>query len=123
MLALVVEDEPALSAFYRRVLEKIDYTVISASDGAIALNTLKNVEVVPDLIILDIHLPEIHGLQVLEFIANQESLHSTHVVIATAGSEYERYVGLVPSSEFLLKPIMPASILNLAKRIRPRHET
>jgi len=114
--AFVIEDEPALRNFYDKVLTQAGYDVTLARDGRLGIE-LFDTHPLPQLLILDVRLPDMDGLDVLQHMANHPDLHSIHVVIATAGQEYEQYVGIVPSSEFLLKPVLPSQILAIAKRI------
>ena len=120
MRALVIEDEPALQVFYQRVLQKANYTVDIASDGQQALLSLSGFDA-PHLIILDMRLPDTNGIEVLNYITKQEHLQNTCVLVATAGAEYERYTHAVPTAEFLLKPVRPTQILEIAEREVQRH--
>jgi CheY-like chemotaxis protein len=115
--ALIVEDEPALQQFYLKVLEKNDYQVDLARDGRAAIDLLR-AHPAPHLVLLDVRLPDMDGIGVLEYMAQDHTLQRTHVVVASAGKEYEQYIHLVPSSEFLLKPILPSQIMSIAQRIR-----
>lgn len=112
-LALVVEDDSALRMIYRRVLTSIDYDIIEAEDGATAIEILE--EHNPDILFLDILLPLVNGIDVLEYIYNTPRLHHTHIVIVSSNRQFERYADEMPSAEFILKPIRPAQIRELAK--------
>lgn len=120
MHALIVEDDLALQVFYDHVLQRAGYEVHIAIDGEQAIEFLHHNQ--PDLIILDMRLPYINGTHILEFIAEDEGLMQSHVVIATASQEYEPYVQKVPSAEFLLKPVMPKQIGEIAQRIMKERE-
>lgn len=115
MLALVVEDEIAIATLYQRVLEQVDYQVLTAHDGGEAIEQLE--QHTPELIVLDIRLPLVNGLDVLNYIAETSRLQGTHVVIATSSHEFKNYTTLVDSAEFLLKPIRPLQIQTIAKRL------
>lgn len=111
--AMVIEDETALRIIYERVLTKTDYEVLLARDGHQAIEMLRGVA--PDLIFLDMLLPNVSGLVVLEFIAQQPHIAThAHLVIASSSKEYEQYVSIVPSCEFILKPILPTQIRDIA---------
>lgn len=100
---MVIEDETALRIIYERVLTKTDYEVLLARDGQQAIELLRGIT--PDLIFLDMLLPNISGLVVLEFIAQQPAIaNHAHIVIASSSKEYEQYTNLAPSCEFILKP-------------------
>ena len=111
--AMVIEDETALRIIYERVLTKTDYEVLLARDGQQAIELLRGIT--PDLIFLDMLLPNISGLVVLEFIAQQPAIaNHAHIVIASSSKEYEQYTSLAPSCEFILKPILPTQIRDIA---------
>jgi len=115
MHVLIVEDDAGIQNFYDRILQQIGYEVHIAMDGEQAIEHLQ--EHVPNLVVLDIRLPYINGLHILDFIAQNPRLSQTHVIIATASQEYEQYVTKVNSADFLLKPIMPKQIIDIATRI------
>lgn len=115
-IALVVEDEPGLRALYDHTLKRAGYTTHLAPNGRAAIELLGGLQ--PALVVLDIHLPDVKGTEVLEYIASQPLLHGAHVIIASASHEYEQLVGLVPSAEFLLKPVLPKQILTIAERVQ-----
>lgn len=115
--ALIVEDEIALQELYGRVLGNSGYDVTLAADGNFAIQLLEK-NVAPQLILLDIRMPNRNGLEVLEFLKNYPGVENIHVVIATASRAYEEYAGILPSSEFLLKPIMPSHLQDIASRLQ-----
>lgn len=117
MKALVVEDDKALQVFYQHLLTKIGYQVTMVGDGEAALHDL-NESAAPELIVLDMRLPGVNGLAVLEYIAQAAHLQSTHVVVTTAGKEFEQHTRRLPQAEFLLKPVSPAQVLEIATRVR-----
>jgi DNA-binding response OmpR family regulator len=116
MHALIVEDDPALQNFYDRILQQFNFDVHIAIDGEQAIAFLSGNA--PELIVLDMRLPYLNGVHILDFIAQTPHLNAVHVVIATASQEFEQYVQKVPSSEFLLKPVLPNQISEIAARIR-----
>jgi CheY-like chemotaxis protein len=111
---LIVEDEPALRDIYQRVMQKQAWHVCEARDGEEALAFLQ--DTTPDLIFLDMLLPHVSGLQVLQYLASQPHLHRAHVVIISSSQEYARYTSLLPSCEFYLKPILPSKIQEIILR-------
>ena len=114
--ALVVEDEDALHLFYQRILKNVGFdSIITARNGAEAIQYLQNTE--PLLIVLDMRMPLSGGLDVVQYIEENPRLHATHVIIASASQEYEHVVRRLPSAQFLLKPVMPAQLIQIATRI------
>lgn len=112
MLALVVEDEAGLRLIYRRVLEDLGFRVLEAPDGELALTHLANA--VPDVVFLDMLLPNINGVTVLNEIVTDTRMQNTRTVIVSSNKQFERMVGNNPLISFILKPIRPAQIRELA---------
>ncbi len=76
---LLVEDEPMLGNLLKQRLQKENYEVIQARDGAEAVKILKQEPV--DLVLLDIILPKMSGFEVMEAINSDPSMHVAPVVI------------------------------------------
>lgn len=112
MLAVVVEDEISISLLYKRVLEKLGYQVIEALDGETALVILERYQ--PDIIFLDMLLPKVNGVTVLNYITT--SSHLTHVptIIVSSNKQFELMANTHPSVNFVLKPIRPEQIRHYA---------
>jgi CheY-like chemotaxis protein len=114
-LALIVEDDRKLADIFSITLRS-DFEVVVATDGQTALDRLA--ELVPDLIILDIHLPHVSGLDILRQIRADQRLAATRVIVATADGL--RGVDLQGMADLtLLKPVSPMQLHNLAMRLRP----
>jgi CheY-like chemotaxis protein len=115
-LALVVEDDPDLSTIFASALESAGFEVEVINDGGKALARL--VDVVPHLVILDLHLPHLSGANALRQIHADRRLIETRVVICTAdaamASELGKQADLV-----LLKPVMYSQMRDLAIRLVP----
>jgi DNA-binding response OmpR family regulator len=79
---LVVDDEPTLLATLRFNLEREGYEVITASDGGEAIALAQNVR--PDLVLLDLMLPGMHGFEICRALRKHTSIP---IVILTARSD------------------------------------
>ena len=113
MRFLVVEDEQRIADFVKRGLESAGYAVDTASDGRSAIDMVHATDY--DLIILDMMLPDIDGLKVLERIRNRKT--SPPVLILSArGSVDDRVKGLeLGADDYLVKPF---AFVELLARVR-----
>ncbi len=81
-LALVIEDDPKLSTIYDTVVKQAGYSTEIIRRGDEALKRLPLVS--PSLILLDIHLPYVSGVELLKVIRTTEALAKTPVIVLTA---------------------------------------
>ena len=109
---LVVEDEPALRDTLTYNLKKDGFTVESVGDGRTALESARKLK--PDLIILDIMLPELDGFEVARILRKEMT---TPILMLTArDDEIDRVVGLeVGADDYLTKPF---SMRELMARVK-----
>ena len=84
---LFVEDDPAVAQMYKLKLELDGYQVDVAGDGEVALNMAR--ASLPDIIFLDIRLPKLGGLEVLEALRADPKTQAVPVVILSSHSEKE----------------------------------
>jgi two-component system sensor histidine kinase ChiS len=113
-LALVVEDDPALAQIFSKALEDAGCQVTVALDGSTALEHISTT--VPEIVLLDLQLPGIDGETLLDEIRDDERLHETRVVLATA--HHERVPDLREKADWvLLKPIGYRQLRDLAARL------
>ncbi|BAZ43242.1 two component transcriptional regulator, winged helix family protein [Chondrocystis sp. NIES-4102] len=117
---LLIEDEDLIREMVVIALEEEGYEVHTASNGRAALNMLQNPDVsksklAPDLIILDLMLPEVNGLDICRLLRYQGDITPILVVSAKA-SETDRVLGLeVGADDYLTKPF---SMRELVARCR-----
>ena len=113
-IAFIVEDDPQLSKIFSVSLQT-EFVSEVASDGDIALVRLA--EIVPALVILDLHLPSRSGKEILMYIRSDVRLANTHVIICTAderqAQELEDKADIV-----LLKPVSPTQLRQIASRFK-----
>jgi DNA-binding response OmpR family regulator len=116
-IAFVIEDDQDLSNIFTEALKAAGYQVETIRDGAIAQQRLK--EANPEIIILDMHLPNIDGAQLLTQIRADERLAKTRVILATAdallGEYYNKQADLV-----LVKPISFSQLRDLTARYKKK---
>lgn len=107
---LVVEDSSAVRAFVRASLEDAAATVTEASSGFEALRVLPREHF--DVVVIDINMPDINGLEVASFIRKSEVHRSTPIVLmSTEASERDRARGIaVGADAFLGKPFTPEAL-------------
>lgn len=116
---LVVDDEAPIVDLVRGYLEREGYEVESASDGPAAVEAVRTSE--PDLVILDVMLPGLDGIEVCRQI---RTFSDAYVLMLTArGEEIDRIMGLtVGGDDYLVKPFSPRELVARVKALlrRPR---
>ena len=115
-LALIVEDSPVFSLMFSRTLSD-EFEVEAIKDGEDAMKRL-NQAGVPDLVLLDLHLPGASGRNILNRIKSDERFAQTRIILTTSderqAEELQNIVDIV-----LLKPINPVQLRELASRMKP----
>ena len=101
---LVCDDDPSLRELVRAVLGT-RYRFVEAADGAEALDLTR--EIRPDLIVLDVMLPGLSGIEVLQAIRTDADLHDLKVVVITAWSHAEMEAEVAGADRFVSKPFDP----------------
>jgi two-component system, OmpR family, phosphate regulon response regulator PhoB len=106
---LVVEDEPDIAALVAYHLTRESYRVRTAGDGAEALAAVERER--PDLIVLDLMLPRVSGIDVLRELRGRPELADIPIVMLTARKEeQDRIEGLsLGADDYVSKPFSPAS--------------
>ena len=96
---LLVDDEESIHLLYREEFEEEGYEVHSALRGADALEKFKIIN--PDLVILDINMPDMNGIEVLRQM--KEVNPNLPVILSTAYHEYKQDLGAWASDEYIVK--------------------
>jgi DNA-binding response OmpR family regulator len=111
-IILIVEDEPSLQETLAYNLKKDGYTVEAVGDGRSALEAARRLK--PDLIVLDLMLPEIDGFEVARVLRREMT---TAIIMLTArDDEIDRVVGLeVGADDYLTKPFSMRELLARVK--------
>ncbi|MCA1728610.1 MAG: response regulator transcription factor [Actinobacteria bacterium] len=109
---LVVDDEPNIREVVGQYLRRDGYAVVSASDGEEALDLYKRDR--PDLVVLDLMLPRLSGLEVCRRLLGTEGAeHRVPLIMLTArGEEEDRIVGLgLGADDYVVKPFSPRELV------------
>ena len=114
-LILLVDDEPNIVQLARMYLERSGYRVEAVSDGMAALEATRRLN--PALVILDLMLPELDGLEVCRRLRAEE--HSAAILMLTARDEaIDKILGLeIGADDYLTKPFNPHELLARVKAI------
>ena len=111
---LVCDDDPSLRELVRAVLGPA-YRFIEAADGTEALIAARELE--PDLIVLDVMLPGLSGIEVLEEIRRDPQLEDMPVVVITAWSHAEVEAQVAGADRFVSKPFDPDDLSNVVAEL------
>src|SRR5919204_1795775 len=104
---LICEDEPALRELIRVSLQG-PYEIAEADDGEESLAVARSLR--PDLVILDVMMPRINGIEVLTELRRDEELASTPVIVLTAQPETRAEALLKGADRVIDKPFVPDEI-------------
>lgn len=119
-IILVVDDEERMARFIRLNLEHDGFQVVEAYRGMQAIQALR--DKMPDLVILDVMMPDIDGFEVLKLI---REISAVPVIMLTAkGEEDDRVKGLeLGADDYVTKPFSPRELVSRVKAVLRRNET
>lgn len=111
MNILIVEDEAEIAQLIRLYLEKDGFTCTLCRDGEAALRQFQEIQ--PDLIILDLMIPQLDGLEVCARIRQQPGSKDPYILMLTAkGEEIDRIIGLsTGADDYMVKPFSPRELV------------
>jgi two-component system alkaline phosphatase synthesis response regulator PhoP len=114
---LVVDDELEIVKVVRAYLEQSGYAVLTASDGPTALAVFRHEQ--PDLILLDLNLPKLDGLEVCRVIRRESNVP---VIMLTARvEEADRLIGLeIGADDYIVKPFSPREVVARVRTVLRR---
>ncbi len=120
---LVVDDEPDAVDLVQFNLTNAGYEVITAADGGEALKKARTFR--PDLILLDVMLPEIDGLEVCKLLRRDAATSGIPVIMLTAkAAEIDRVLGLeLGADDYVTKPFSPRELVLRVKNLLRRRQT
>ena len=116
---LIVDDEPNIVQLVRITLEDDRVQVLEAADGMTALDRAAAFR--PDLVLLDIDLPDVSGLEVCRRLKEDAELAKMKIVMLTAAAQRDDIArGLAAGAdEYLTKPFSPVRLLSLVEQLMP----
>jgi len=116
---LIVDDVPTNVMLVKAILKKEGYTLLTTDRGFKALDIIRDQK--PDLVLLDIMMPEMDGYEVLEHIKEEASIKDTNVIIMSALNDMQSIVKgfMLGAIEYVTKPFQREE---LVKRVANRYE-
>ena len=114
---LVIEDERQMSDLVKIRLEAWGYDVLQAFDGQSGLETAQKKK--PDLILLDLMLPKMGGIDVCKSLKADEEMTSTKIVMVTAkDTEKDELKGMnVGADDYIMKPFEPDELHHVVNQV------
>jgi two-component system response regulator ResD len=119
---LVVDDEPTIAEVVCRYLDRAGYETRVALDGPSALAKVNAHS--PDLVVLDLMLPGIDGLDVMRRIRSGERDRTAIILLTAKGEETDRIMGLrLGADDYVAKPFSPAELVARVDAVMRRMDT
>ena len=117
---IVVDDEPDITEIVKMTLETRGHDVLTAANGSKGLALIKKVQ--PDLVILDVMMPKMNGMQVVELMKNRQSLNHIPILMLTAVTKNslqpdEHWRKKLGVEDFMSKPFEPLELLDRVDKI------
>lgn len=114
---LVVEDEPSIAEVVGLYLQRAGYKVQTAMDGKIAMTMLE--KEIPDLVVLDLMLPEIDGLSLTRWLRDRSDVPI--IMLTARREEIDRIAGLeMGADDYVVKPFSPQELVSRVRAVLRR---
>ena len=118
----MVDDEPTIGEVVSAYLRRAGYETRVASDGFAALDAVS--ERSPDLIVLDLMLPGLDGLEVMRRVRDRPDRKSAIILLTAKGAEADRVIGLrLGADDYVVKPFSPAELVARVDAVLRRVDT
>ncbi len=116
---LIVDDSPSQLMGMKRIIEKLGHEILTAEDGALGVEAAKRE--MPDLILMDVVMPNLNGFQATRSISKEPSTsHIPIVLVTTKDQETDRVWGMRQGAKaYLTKPVNEAALIKLVKELLP----
>ncbi|PIC65258.1 DNA-binding response regulator [Sporosarcina sp. P13] len=115
---LIVEDEQSIQKLLKFTLEQANYHTVLASDGEQAIQLVLDES--PDLIILDLMLPKIDGIEVCKMLRRQD-IETPIIMLTAKGEEMDKIIGLeMGADDYMTKPFSPREVAARVKAVLRR---
>ena len=116
--AVYIEDEPEMIDLVRLILKRKQYEVIGANGGREGLDMIRRM--LPDVILLDLMMPDMDGWEVYQQLKADESTRSIPVIVITAKAQkIDKVLGLhiAKVDDYISKPFSPVELLESLQRV------
>jgi len=118
---LVVDDEPTIGEIVSRYLQREGYEAEVVGDGHAALDAFARRR--PDLVVLDLMMPGIDGLEVMRRMREQQGARTAIILLTARGEESDRITGLqLGADDYVVKPFSPAELVARVGAVLRRHD-
>jgi two-component system response regulator ResD len=119
---LVVDDEPTIAEVVARYLDRAGYETRIAADGLQAIEMAGAQR--PDLVVLDLMLPGLDGLEVMRRLRDADHGHVAVILLTAKGEESDRVIGLrLGADDYVVKPFSPAELVARVDAVLRRVDT
>jgi two-component system phosphate regulon response regulator PhoB len=114
---LVVDDDPETVFLFSFILKRAGYKVATAFNGKSALERAQQAR--PDLVLLDVMMPEVDGFDVTRRLRAQQDMAATPIVMLTAHARVSDHMKgiLAGATAYLVKPIAPAELVQTLREV------
>lgn len=120
MTMVLAEDDPDVQELLKLILQQLDPSVTAVDTGAQALEACHRIE--PDLVLLDVSMPEMNGLEVCRALRCDARLRDVPVVMVTAKTQPEDIAAgyAAGADSYIAKPFSPGELLERVAELLPR---